>query len=127
MAKFRSWNEKCFIYFEDGKYYFIAKSIEPELKEIASFKDFNWKNAEQFINLHDENKRDLYCGDFVEIAIDVCADGYFVTRTYKAEIKKDKFGFYFYINKYLQYYFNECITDEESQLKYIGNIHEGEN
>lgn len=83
-------------------------------------------NIMRFCGLHDGNMRSLYVGDIVEISIDLFFNDCFVTKTYKAEIKENRLGCYFHINEDLQYYFNECITDEESQLTYLGNIYQGE-
>lgn len=121
MNNYRAWHDesKQYVYFD------YKKMAEDQFQSQIFMDLASQDRLEMSTDLHDENKRDLYIGDFVELAIDVFGFGSFVTKTYKAEIRKDKLGFYFYINEDLQYYFNECIRDEEGQLKYIGNIHEG--
>ena len=134
--KFRAYDKKnkdmLYSEFEDEEFVLASDLHGHPVIQVREIIDENENieyraldNIMRFCGLHDENKRDLYVGDIVEIGIDIFVNDCFVTKTYKAEIKENKLGCYFDINEDLSYYFNECITDEESQLKYLGDVYQG--
>jgi hypothetical protein len=64
MAKFRGWNWRAFVYFEDGEYYVLGKVNYHHFPMELS--DFDWSNAEQEYIIKGFS---FFIGDKVKITI----------------------------------------------------------
>lgn len=114
--KFRSWNDtlKQFTYFLDGNYY---TDMCCDTNSLCRPNLFFWWNAEQYINIKDGNKNEVYEGDIDMYDRVIC----FRDLTYNS-FGAFHTGFYFY-----KIDANDKILSHHDGLKQIfikGNIHE---
>lgn len=117
MSKFRSWNEKCemFYYFRDG-YYYTFNPVDEEYSRhvpLMNGDKFNWKNAEQEIF---RNGVTFFEGDKYKIndslyGVIAIANGILGFKKYKTS--SDEYIGFFKISQY-----------SIQSMNKLGNIHE---
>ena len=122
--KFRSWNDKlnCFIYFDNGEYF-----IDEDTKNKDDVLNvFNWQNAEQSAIVLE---KPCFEGDLFDLEVMIrivkqLDTFYKEPQRFVSGLKKDEFGFYFYLEEHkLKVY----LYDDDFKIikaKIIGNIHE---
>ena len=124
---FRSWNEdlKCFFYFKDGKYY---QTLEKYITGTIDPIEF-WQNAEQGIDVKEENNKPIFLNDRLHVIITFGAN---VKPSCDEEgtcfngiLKQDNIGFYIYLEKEdKKLYLYEFENGNRVTYFLIGNIHQ---
>jgi len=98
--KFRSWNEelKQFFYWEDGIY--LRCGIDRDEFNLSLF---NWQNAEQGIDVKEENNKPIFLNDRLHVIItfgaNVKASCDEEGTCFNGILKQDNIGFYIYLEK----------------------------
>ncbi len=102
--KFRSWNEhyKMFIYFQHGYYFKDIGGKYIVLSNIDVIAEF-WSNAEQGIDVKEENNKPIFLNDRLHVIItfgaNVKASCDEEGTCFNGILKQDNIGFYIYLEK----------------------------
>ena len=126
--KFRSWNKgkKRFEYFENGKYY-IGNELNYEI--LGSWNKVTWQNAEQGIDVKEENNKPIFLNDRLHVIItfgaNVKASCDEEGTCFNGILKQDNIGFYIYLEKEdKKVYLYEFENGNRVTYFLIGNIHQ---
>ena len=130
MEIFRSWNEHYneFIYFKYGCYFKDIGGKYPVLDNIDVRAEF-WSNAEQGIDVKEENNKPIFLNDRLHVIITFGAN---VKPSCDEEgtcfngiLKQDNIGFYIYLEKGdKKLYLYEFENGNRVTYFLIGNIHQ---